>query len=195
SIPTRGWRSRYFSRFKALVAAFRSRCAWSTSTAGSFASTFSIHESGTFARHKSTCLRIVREPCADFAGFGMVGLQLQHPRVVLTGQSGLVQLLGAQVGQREVCAELARVGREQFFELVRCVVGVAAVSESECEVVAGVGGIGFERERRLVRDQRQPKVAVVLCRQAQVIASVEVSGIGAKGILILFNRLGWLAGL
>src|SRR5512134_390630 len=93
-VPTRGCRSRYFSRLSALVAALRSRCAWSTNTAGRWASTFSIHDSGTFARHNSIRLGIVRQPGANLSGFLMVGLQFEHPRVVFARQRRLAKLLG-----------------------------------------------------------------------------------------------------
>src|SRR5262245_26709435 len=168
SVPTRGCRSRNFSRFKALVAAFRSRCAWSTSTAGRLANTLSNQDSGTLARHNSIRLswrlRIVRQPRADLAGFRMIGLQIEHPRVMLPSQRWVVELLSAQVGQREMGAHLVRICREQFLELVGGILRIAAVPESEGKVVTGVRGIGLERERGLVRNQCQPQVSFVLLR-------------------------------
>src|SRR6185369_9921419 len=55
---TWGKRSRYFSRVSALVAAFRSRCAWSMRTAGRFASTFGSQSDGNFSRNSNILLRV-----------------------------------------------------------------------------------------------------------------------------------------
>src|SRR6266540_955941 len=195
SVPTRGCRSRYFSRFRALVAALRSRCAWSTNTAGRLASTFSIHDSGTFARHNSIRLWIVGQPGANFSGFLVVGIQLEHPRVVLAGQRRLAKLLGAEVGQRKVGAKFVRVCREKLAELLGGVLRIAAVLEGEGKVEAGVCGIGLERERSLVGDQCQSQIPRVLRGHAQIVAGVEVGRIGAQSVLVFLDRLGWLAGL
>src|SRR5207249_5158862 len=46
-------KSRYFSRFNAVVAALRSRCAWSTSTAGRLLNTRGSQPGATFSRNKS----------------------------------------------------------------------------------------------------------------------------------------------
>src|SRR6516162_3735480 len=67
---TRGYRSRYFSRFNAVVAALRSRWAWSTSTAGTLAITFGSQSERTFSRNNSTA-QFQRECRWSQAGKGL----------------------------------------------------------------------------------------------------------------------------
>ena len=53
SSSTRGKRSRYFSRLRAVVAALRSRWAWSTRTAGNWSKTLGSQSAGSFWCHRS----------------------------------------------------------------------------------------------------------------------------------------------
>ena len=102
----------------------------------------------------------------------MTRVQCQDAEVVGPGLGGLIQILGVEVGQRQMGPGVTGAVAEQSFEFEDGVGRVVGFLQGQREIVAGRGGVGIDRQSLFAGQKGKCRVAGVIGRKADIIPGV-----------------------
>src|SRR5581483_5775092 len=138
---------------------------------------------------------IVAEPVTDGGALAVAGVEFEDFEVVRPGGRGTMKLLGIEARQHkmgggEMAGGFVGVHHQQALEFLGGVREIATAFEGEGEIVAGIEGIGLDREGGFVGVKRQLKITGGIGGKAEVGLSLEEGGIGLDGGAVKGDGIG-----